>query len=189
MGRKKRNEEDVDVMDADAAAVLTPPQEEEKARKPKPARRTIAAEYRLTEGELLTISDELAEAHEELDQLEEQKKNLQDQKKNEIAVVEARINELVRKIRSKVETREFFCEAELDFELKIKRWRDVKTSEVVKTEELSAQDYQQRLRFEEGVDNGTDGSNADDGIWPEDDENGDDEEIRDGKEEQSEEDE
>ncbi len=89
------------------------------------------------------------------------------QKKNEIAAVDARVNELVRKIRSKVETREFFCEAELDFELKIKRWKDVKTGEIRKTEELSAHDYQMKLRLEEGVDNESNDDNDDDGIWPE----------------------
>lgn len=137
-------------LEQDAALILTPT-EPETPKKPKPVRATIVAEHRLTDEEIVVISSELAEAHDELDQLEEQRKNLNDQKKNEIASIEARMNELVRKIRSRSETREFFCEAELDFDLKIKRWRDVKTFEVVKTEELSARDYQQQLRFEEGV--------------------------------------
>lgn len=162
MARKNRS----DAMD-DADLILTQSEPEKKLVTQKPVRRTIAAEYRLTDAELLKFGDELSAAHEELEHLEEQKKNLQDQKKNEIAAVDARVNELVRKIRSKVETREFFCEAELDFELKIKRWKDVKTGEIRKTEELSAHDYQMKLRLEEGVDNESNDDNDDDGIWPE----------------------
>jgi hypothetical protein len=144
-----------DANDQDAKLILSAPTGTEAPKKPKPVRATIVAEHRLSDEEIVVISAELAEAHEEIDQLEEQRKNLNDQKKNEIASVEARMNELVRKIRSRSETREFFCEAELDFDLKIKRWRDVKTGIVVKSEELSARDYQQQLRFETGVSDGT----------------------------------
>lgn len=151
----------VDTLSEDAERILGAIADAEMKPKPKPVRQTIVAEHRLTDEEIVAISGELAEAHEELDQLEEQRKNLNDQKKNEIASLEARMNELVRKIRSRSETREFFCEAELDFDLKIKRWRDVKTWEVVKTEELSARDYQQKLRFEEGVNDAVNTETAD----------------------------
>jgi inorganic pyrophosphatase len=163
----KRNvgaaEPTADTNEQDAAIILSVPPKPEESKKPKPIRATIVAEHRLTDEEIVVISAELAEAHEEIDQLEEQRKNLNDQKKNEIASVEARMNEAVRKIRSRSETREYFCEAELDFDLKIKRWRDVKTGIVVKSEELSARDYQQQLRFETGVSDGTQTSTGGEG--------------------------
>lgn len=133
----------VDTLSEDAERILGAIAYGEMKPKPKPVRQTIVAEHRLTDEEIVAISGELAEAHEE------------------IASLEARMNELVRKIRSRSETREFFCEAELDFDLKIKRWRDVKTWEVVKTEELSARDYQQKLRFEEGVNDAVNTETAD----------------------------
>lgn len=157
MSMKKQLTDDADVILGD----------DKKDNKPKPIRRMIAAEVRISDDELLRHSDELAASHEELEHLEEQRKNYNDQKKNEMASVEARINELVRKIRSKVETKEFFCECELDFDLKIKRWRDVKTGLVMKSEELSAQDYQQRLRLEENIDGNESNEAEDTGEWPE----------------------
>jgi hypothetical protein len=109
----------------------------------------LMAEVELTEEELLTAGTELSDALEEMSRLEVQKKNLSDQKKNEIDAQKARATELSRKIQSKVEHREFFCEAEFDWVNHVKKWKSVNDGVVRATETISPQDCQMKMRLEE----------------------------------------
>jgi len=115
----------------------------------KEVRRMVAAEYFFSFDEKLDLSNELAEKIGEVENLESKKKNLTDQMKNEIGVVEARIADLGRKVRSGSEYREFFCRCEFDWPNNTKNWHDIQTGELRKSEPITAEDLQMKIRFEE----------------------------------------
>lgn len=148
MGKKKQNEETP--MDGDLAIVNGKASDTSEAKKaPKPQRKMVLSEVKLTDTEIIDLADELADKHDALADAITKRKNMTDNLKSEEAEITARINSLVRKISSKVDAREFFCEAVLDFDLKVKRWVDVATGDVRKVEDLTAQDFQMKLRYEE----------------------------------------
>lgn len=115
----------------------------------KDIRRMVTAEYLFTNEERIDLSNELGAKIGEKEVLEDKKKNLSDQMKNEISVVDARITDLARKVRSGSEFREFFCRCEFDWDGNVKRWYDIQTGEIRKTEPITAEDLQMRIRFDE----------------------------------------
>lgn len=149
MGRNKKDDKGTP-MDGDLAIVNGTAAVAQEAKKaPKPQRKMVLSEVKLTDTEIIDLADELADKHDALADAITKRKNMTDNLKSEEAEITARINSLVRKISSKVDAREFFCEAVLDFDLKVKRWVDVATGDVRKVEDLTAQDFQTKLRFEE----------------------------------------
>lgn len=108
-------------------------------------RRTVAVRYDFTDAERKKIGQDLAQRQIELVEVEDEKKAVMASFTDRIKAKKIDINRFSRQVRDGWENRDHNTTLVLDFKKHEKRYRDVETKQIVKTEAFGPGDEQRRF--------------------------------------------
>lgn len=108
---------------------------------------SIEAPYKFNDDEIRTMGIELAKKTREIAEREASMKSHAKQLKAELDIVIGEAELLTHKINTGTEFREFFCRVEFDYDQKIKRFYDLSTETLIRSEPMSAYDLQRKFQF------------------------------------------
>lgn len=111
-------------------------------------RERISHRYNFTEEEKKEMAFRVTSEYEKLGQAEEAKKDAMKGFAEEISKIELGIADLSRKVNSGWEFREYLVDVEIDYNTKMKVFRDAVTGAILKSQELTREDLQRKLEFQ-----------------------------------------
>lgn len=114
-----------------------------------PRQETVSAIYKFTDAEAMQNAKDLAEKLNEATRIENQFASIKAEFKAKTERVKAEIGVLTNKVGSGEEVREYRCTVELDIPNKQRKYIDLNTGEIIKTEPFHVEDYQTQLPFED----------------------------------------
>ena len=109
----------------------------------------VSAPYVFTELEAIENSKKLAAAIVKKSSLESEEKTRKSAYKEKMDALEEDIENLTVKINSGHEVRDYLCDVVYDFKEKVKRYVRPEDNVVLETRQLSREDWQRRMDFEE----------------------------------------